>query len=83
MTKAESAKPATPKSERKWEVEHAMHILREAGEIVADKKLMAEVEKLAAERAGEMKAVAHKAGQLAKRGMVSEKAMAKLAEKHK
>lgn len=65
---------------RHYEIEDALHTLRRAGEIMADKKLMAEVEKLAAERAEEMSDVAKKAGKLAKLGRISDKAMARLSK---
>ena len=79
MARLEVATGPTAKQERKWEVEHALHIVREAAEIVSDKKLMAEVKKLAAERAAEMQNVSEQAAMLSKRGLVSDKAMAKLA----
>lgn len=61
-----------------WSVEHALHVIHRAGEIVGDKKLMAKVKELAKHRAEEMSEVAQRAGQLAKMGRISPKAMAKM-----
>jgi len=61
---------------RHYEVEDALGTLRRASEIMADTKLMAEVEALAGERAEEMGEIAKKAGKLAKLGRISDKAMA-------
>jgi hypothetical protein len=66
---------------RHYEVEDALHTLRRAGEIVGDKKLMAEVKVMATERADEMGTIAKRAGALAKSGKISPKAMKKLAAK--
>ncbi len=63
---------------RHYEVEDAMHTMRRAGEIVKDKKLMAEVKAMAKERAEEMEDVANRAEHLARAGRISEKQMAKL-----
>lgn len=75
--------PSSPSKDesRHWEVEDALHVLRRAGEIVGDKKLMADVKKLAAERADEMNELAAKAGQLAKMGRISEKAMKRMEKR--
>ena len=67
--------------QRHYEVEDALHIVRRAGEIMADKKLMAEVEKMADERAEEMNAISKKAGKLAKLGRISDKQMASLGKR--
>lgn len=66
---------------RHYEIEDALQTLRRAGEIVGDKKLMAEVKAMASERAEEMGVIAKKAGALAKMGKISPKAMAKLGAK--
>lgn len=80
--KATISYPETPKTDaaqrRKWEVDDALHTLRRAGEIVHDKKLMAEVKALAQDKIEEMEAIAHQAGVLAKMGKISPKQMAKL-----
>lgn len=83
MAKRSTAEASGPSTEdrRKWEVEDALHVLRRAGEIVGDKKLMAEVKKLAGERAEEMTAVAHQAAMLAKSGRISPKAMVKMGKR--
>jgi hypothetical protein len=73
MTKADAAR------ERRWQVESALRTLQEAGEIVADKKLMAEVKAMAGEKAAEMKIVEKQADKLAKMGRISPKQMAKSA----
>jgi hypothetical protein len=64
--------------ERRWEVEDALSSLRRAAEIVADKKLMGEVEAMAEERAVEFQSIAQHAGRLAKLGRISPKQIAKL-----
>lgn len=64
---------------RRWEVEAALRTLQRAGEIVHDKKLMAEVKKMANEKADEMRDVAAQAASLAKMGRISPKQMAKLS----
>jgi hypothetical protein len=66
--------------DRHWEVHDAMQTMKRAGEIVGDKKLMAEVKKMAMTHADEMKQVAHHAGRLAKMGRISPRAMSKLAQ---
>jgi hypothetical protein len=81
MAKMETA-PANIKLRKKgydeWEVRDAMHTMLRAGEIVKDKKLLTAVRKEAAEHAQKMTTVAHQAGQLAKMGRISPKAMAKM-----
>ena len=64
--------------DREWEVRDAMHTMMRAAEIVADKKLMAQVKKHAAEHAAKMKDVSYQAAMLAKAGRISPKAMAKM-----
>lgn len=66
---------------RHYEVEDAMHTVRRAHEIMGDKKLMAEVEAMANERAEEMSETAKKAGKLAKLGRISDKQMAGLSKR--
>ena len=66
--------------DRHWEVRDAMHTMIRAGEIVRDKKLLVEVKKHAAEHADKMKEVARQAAELAKRGRISPKQMAKLGK---
>lgn len=71
----------TPKTDaamsRKWECEDALRTLQRAGEIVHDKKLMAEVKAMAKDKIDEMEVIAHQAGMLAKMGKISPKQMAK------
>lgn len=69
-----------PKSKKydEWEVRDAMHTMLRAGEIVRDKKLMGHVKKHAKEHAEKMHEVAHRAGELAKQGRISPKAIAKM-----
>ena len=86
MAKAKSAAPAgvsgpDAKERRRWEIEDALSTLRRATEIMADKKLMAEVEAMADERAEEMSEIAKKAGKLAKLGRISDKQMASLGKR--
>ena len=64
-----------------WEAHDAMHTLMRANEIRKDKKLMARVEKKAAEHSEKMREVSERAGRLAKSGRISEKQMAKLKGK--
>jgi hypothetical protein len=71
--------PASAASDDRWRVEDALRTLQRAGEIVHDKKLMASVKKMAAEKADEMQTVAKQADALAKMGRISPKQMAKLA----
>lgn len=73
MAKATSA----PHSREDWEAHDAMHTLMRAGEIVRDKSLLKRARKKAAEHAEKMREVADRAGQLAKMGRISPKAMAK------
>lgn len=62
-----------------WEVRDAMHTMLRAGEIIKDKKLLAAVKKEATSHAKELQETATRAGQLAKMGLISPKAMAKMA----
>ena len=64
----------------RYEVEDAMNTLMRAGEVVKNKKLMAEVKTMAKEKASEMQAVANQASHLAKMGLISEKQMDKLSK---
>ena len=80
MAKGKSYAIAGPSAaqQREWEVEDALRTLKRAGEIVRDKKLMAEVKACADEEIDEMKAIAKQAGKLAKAGRISPKQLAKL-----
>lgn len=81
---AKSKKASPPMSEREdWEAHDAMHTLMRAGEIVKNKPLLKRVRKKAAEHAEKMQDVANRAGDLARRGLISEKAMAKHMSKGK
>lgn len=62
-----------------WEVRDAMHTMLRAGEIIKNKKLLAAVKKEANSHARELQETAQRAGQLAKMGLISPKAMAKMA----
>lgn len=77
---------ASPRMDRKYEIEDALRTLTRAYEIIKDKKLMADVKKLAETRAEELEDIADKMAGLAKMGLVSdkarEKAEAKVAGKH-
>lgn len=64
-----------------WEVRDAMHAMLRAGEIIKDKKLLAAVKKEATSHAKELQETATRAGQLAKMGLISPKAMAKMDSK--
>ena len=66
--------------DREWEVRAAMHTMMRASEIVADKKLMAQVKKHAAEHAAKMRDVSHQAAMLAKAGRISPRQMAKMGK---
>lgn len=83
MPKTSSPAVAVPSSDkaqqRRWQVEDALRTLQSAGEIVHDKKLMAEVKVMAKEKAADMEAVAKQANALAKAGRISPKQMARLA----
>lgn len=61
-----------------YEARDAMHTLLRAGKITKDKPLLEAARKHAAEHAKEMAEVAERAGQLARRGMISDKQMARL-----
>lgn len=67
--------------DRKWEVRDAMHTLMRAEEIKADEKLMAAVQKCAAEEAEKAKDVSRQAARLAKFGRISPAQMEKLAKR--
>lgn len=62
-----------------WEVRDAMHTMLRAGEIIKDKKLLSAVKKEAMIHAKELQETATRAGQLAKMGLISPKAMSKMA----
>lgn len=62
-----------------WEVRDAMHTMLRAGEIIKDKKLLSAVKKEATSHAKELQETATRAGQLAKMGLISPKAMSKMA----
>jgi hypothetical protein len=64
--------------QRRYEVEDALRTMQRATEIVGDKKLMAEVRKMAIEKGREMSEISAKAGMLAKMGRISPSAMAKM-----
>jgi hypothetical protein len=64
-----------------WEARDAMHTLMRAGEITKDKALLEAARKQAADHSKKMAEVAQRAGQLAKRGMISDKQMAKMSGK--
>lgn len=65
-----------------WEVRDAMHTILRAGEHLKNKKLMGHVRKHAAEHAKDKQAEAQRASHLAKRGLISDKAMAKVGGGH-
>jgi hypothetical protein len=73
-----AATPRKPSEYDDWRVEDAMHTMLRAREIVADKKLMGLVKKKAKDHASKMADVARQADSLAKRGLVSDKQLAKL-----
>jgi hypothetical protein len=78
MAKRKSVPISHP--DRHWEVHDAMQTMKRAGEIVGDKKLMAEVKNMAMTHAEEMKEVAKHAGRLAKMGRISPRAMSKMSK---
>jgi hypothetical protein len=80
MEKAKQVATASPEVDDRWKVEDALRTLQRAGEIVHDKKLMADVKAMAKEKAGEMQTIAHQADQLARMGRISPKQMAKLGK---
>ena len=77
MAKANAVRPRDDKYED-WRVDDAMHAMLRAREIVGDKKMMGLVKKRAKEHAKKMQGVADQASALAKRGLISDKQMAKL-----
>ncbi len=81
MAKSKAKAVDAPVSDRRWEVEDALRVLQRAGEIVHDKKLMAEVKAMAKDKADEMDVIAKQAGALAKMGRISPKQMAKLGNR--
>lgn len=83
--KSNSDVPSAPSTaeRHKWDVEDALRTLTRAYEIVKDKGLMADVKKLASERAEEMEDIAGKMAGLAKMGLVSDGARAKAMDKGK
>lgn len=70
---------ATSDSDDHWRVRDAMRTMLRAGEIIKDKKLLTAVKKEALAHSKELQETATRAGQLAKMGLISPKAMAKLA----
>lgn len=80
MAKA-ATKTAPEKDDSKyedWRVDDAMHTMLRAREIVGDKKMMTKVKKRAKQHAAKMADVARQADSLARRGLVSDKQLAKL-----
>jgi hypothetical protein len=79
-TSANADAPVAIESDKydKWAVRDAMHTMMRAGELTKDKKMMGLVRKEAARHADEMREVADKAASLAKKGLISDKAMAKI-----
>lgn len=78
---ADAPAPATAAKSRgydEWEVRDAMRTLMRAEEIEEDAKLMKLVKKAAAEEAEKMEEVSERADRLARRGLVSDKQLAKL-----
>lgn len=65
----------------KWAVRDAMHTMMRAGELTKDTRMMGLVRKEAARYAKESQELADKAASLAKKGLISEKAMAKMKGK--
>lgn len=64
---------------RRYEVDDALRTLTRAEEIKADKSLIADVQKAAAARATDMQKIAGgKTGALMKRGLISDKAAARM-----
>lgn len=79
MAKSKAAGvPLKPRKHDEWEVRDAMHTLMRAEEIQGDTKLMELVRKEAAKEAAKMQEVSRRADSLAKRGLVSDKQLAKL-----
>lgn len=64
-----------------WQAHDDMHTLMRADEIMKDKKRHGRARAKAKEHSEKMADVAHRAGQLAKSGHISEKQMAKLKGK--
>lgn len=76
-------RPSHDGSEHDWEAHDGMHTLMRAGEIIANKPLLKRVRKHAAAHSQKMADVSKQAARLAKSGAISEKALAKLAERAK
>jgi hypothetical protein len=74
-------KSTSPKAKKydEWEVRDAMHTILKAGEHVKNKHLMKHVRKHAGEHAKKMSEEAARASHLHKRGLISDKAMAKIS----
>lgn len=88
MAKAKSASTASVPAASsedgkydKWAVRDAMHTMMRAGELTKDSKMMGLVRKEAARYAKESQELADKAAALAKKGLISEKAMAKMKDR--
>ena len=77
-------KSTAPKSKKydEWEVRDATHTILRAGEHLKNANLMKHVRKHAGVMAKEKQDEARRAAHLAKRGMISEKAMAKISGGH-
>lgn len=62
----------------KWAVRDAMRTMMRAGELTKDTKMMGLVRKEASRYAAESQELADKAASLAKKGLISDKALAKM-----
>jgi hypothetical protein len=71
-------KPFKPKKHDEWEVRDAMHTMLRASEIIKDKPLLAAIKKAAATEATEMTEKLGRVRQLAQKGMISDRQMAKM-----
>ncbi len=80
MAKANAVQPRDDKYED-WRVDDAMHTMLRARQIVGDKKMMGKVKERAKKHAKKMQGVADQASALAKRGLISDKQLAKLEKK--
>jgi hypothetical protein len=84
MAEGKGMTVSTPKGEKMpkgidhWEVRDAMHTMLRASKIVKDKRMLAAVKKEARKHAAELHETANQADMLAKRGLISDKQMAKL-----
>jgi hypothetical protein len=72
---------SNPEHKDHWKVHDAMHTMLRAHEIVKDKKLMGAVKKHAKVHAHKMAAQASAAHELARRGLISDKQMAKMGSR--